>query len=74
MATAAWGETEGAAGVHPAAVAIDVEAGYETILQGKRRKVLEVRVCRSSQPAEDEPVVKSGREWMLQAESHEHGG
>lgn len=43
---------------------LEVEAGDEVFLQGKRREVLEVRVYRSSRGHEGGPVVRSDREWM----------
>ena len=48
---------------------LEVEAGDEIFVAGKRRRVLEVRVYRSTRGFEGEPVVRSGREWMLQRDA-----
>ena len=45
---------------------LEVEAGDEVFVAGKRQRVLEVRVYHSTRGFEGKPVVTSGREWMLQ--------
>ena len=48
---------------------LEVAAGDETFVAGKRRTDLEVRVYRSTRGFEGEPVVRCGREWLLQRDA-----